>query len=70
MKIKRAADERVSLRDRVARGLRTQLGSRSRLKRSAAAIRWVTVDGGLPEGMDVSDRSAMHDLIDRLSPWT
>ena len=62
---KRAADDRVSLRDLVARGLRTQLGGRSRQKPPAAAIRWVTVDGGLPEGMDISDRSAMHDLLRR-----
>ena len=24
------------------------------------AIRWVTVDGGLPAGLDVSDREALH----------
>jgi hypothetical protein len=62
---KRAADERVSLRDLVARGLRAQLTRRPRQKRSTAAIRWVTVEGGLPEGMDVSDRNAMHDLLRR-----
>lgn len=62
---KRAADDRVSLRDLVARGLRAQLSGRVRQKRSTAAIRWVTVEGGLPEGMDVSDRNAMHDLLRR-----
>jgi len=62
---KRAAEERVSLRDLVARGLRTQLGSRPRKKRSKAVIRWVTVEGGVPEGMNVSDRSAMHDVLRR-----
>jgi hypothetical protein len=60
---KRAADERVSLRNLVARGLRAQLIGRTRQKRSRAAIRWVTVEGGLPEGMDVSDRNAMHDRL-------
>ena len=59
---KRAAEERVSLRDLVARGLRTQLAGRSRPKRS---IRWVTVEGGLPDGMDLSDRDAMHDRLRR-----
>jgi len=62
---KRAADERVSLRDLVARGLRTQLAGRSRKKPPRPAIRWVTVEGGLPERMDVADRNAMHDLLRR-----
>jgi hypothetical protein len=62
---KRAAEERVSLRDLVARGLRTQLAGRSRTKRRKASIRWVTVEGGVPDGMDVSNRDAMHDRLRR-----
>jgi hypothetical protein len=62
---KRAAEERVSLRDLVARGLRTQLAGRSRTKRRKAVIRWVTVEGGLPDGMDVSNRDTMHDRLRR-----
>jgi hypothetical protein len=63
---KRAAEERVSLRDLVARGLRTQLAGRSsRAKRSKSVIKWVTVEGGLPDGIDVADRDAMHDQLRR-----
>lgn len=29
----------------------------------ARAIQWVTVPGGLPPGLDVSDRAAMSDWI-------
>ena len=33
----------------------------ARLPRSAAAIRWVTVAGGLPPGVDVADRESMYE---------
>lgn len=26
-------------------------------------IKWVAVDGGLPRGIDLSDRAAMHDWL-------
>ena len=55
---KRAAEERRPLRDLIADGLRARLkGSKPR---PARTIEWVTVRGGLPEGLDVSDREAMH----------
>ena len=60
---KRAAEERRPLRDLVASGLRAQLQGPSRGRRAAAAIAWVTVKGGLPEGVDVSNRDAMHDSL-------
>jgi hypothetical protein len=63
---KRAAEERCSLRDLVAEGLRARLSStRARSTRKKTAIRWVTVKGGLPKSIDVSDRDAMHDRLRR-----
>jgi len=62
---KRAADERRPLRDLVATSLRAQLQSPARSRRKAAAIAWVTVKGGLPAGMDVANRDAMHDGLRR-----
>ena len=62
---KRAADERRPLRDLVAAGLRAQLQSPARRRRKAKAIEWVTVKGGLPAGLDVADREAMHDRLRR-----
>ena len=61
---KRAADERRPLRDLVARGLRRELQAPSPA-RAARPIRWVTVKGGLPEGLDVADRASMHDRLRR-----
>jgi hypothetical protein len=60
---KRAAEERRPLRDLVASGLRQQLHGPSRQQRPARAIRWVTVKGGLPEGVNVADRDRMHDAL-------
>ena len=62
---RRAAEDRSTLRAIVERGLRAQLrrpqAGRTRTGRSA--IRWVTVDGGLPPGLDLQDRAAMHDWL-------
>ena len=51
---KRAAELRQPLRALIERGLRMELGR---------GIRWVTVAGGLPRGVDVSDRAAMHEWL-------
>jgi hypothetical protein len=61
----RAAELRQPLRALIERGLRAELG-RSTVAAGGAkpvAIRWVTVPGGLPAGVDLSDRSAMHDWL-------
>jgi hypothetical protein len=62
---RRAAEDRTTLRAIVERGLRAQLGTsrhkRPRVRR--AAIRWVTVNGGLPRGLDLQDRAGMHDWL-------
>jgi hypothetical protein len=63
---KRAAEERRSLRDLVAAGLRTELRGATRRPRTSKAIRWVTVKGGLPAGIDPADRNAMHDQLRRI----
>jgi hypothetical protein len=60
---KRAAEERRPLRDVIASGLRQHLRGPSRPASRRPAIKWVTVKGGLPEGMDVADRDRMHDLL-------
>ena len=62
---KLAAELRCPLRDLVQAGLRAEL-YRRRAPRSAGSdreIRWVTVDGGLPPGLDVSDRASMYEGI-------
>lgn len=58
-----AADRRTTLRTMVERGLRSELRGASRPK--AAKIKWVTVDGGVPPGVDVADRAAMMDRLRR-----
>ena len=60
---KRAADERRPLRDLVASGLRAVLQRPSGRRRKTTAIKWVTVKGGLPKGLDVADRDAMHERL-------
>jgi hypothetical protein len=64
---KRAAEERTTLRTIFERALRHELSG----KRTPAArpgykkIRWVTYPGGLPEGLDMSDRVAMHEWLSK-----
>ena len=62
-----AAARRTTLRTLVERGLRTELrrGRAPRAKRTP--IRWITVDGGLPDGLDVANRAAMMDRLRRRS---
>ena len=63
---KQAAEARSTLRELVERGLRRELqGERRATPRSRPAIRWVTVDGGLPRGVDLADRSAMSEWFRR-----
>jgi len=60
---KKAAEERTSLRKLFARGLRRELAGDASAPRRTRQIRFVTVDGGLPPGLDPSDRSAMHEWL-------
>jgi hypothetical protein len=59
-----AAARRTTLRSPVERGLRAELRGTGR-RREPARIKWVTVDGGLPKRVDLSDRSAMIEAIRR-----
>lgn len=61
---KRAAELRCSLRVLVERGLRHELSdTKNPLMGRKRRIRWVTVRGGLPRGLEVRDRTAMHDWL-------
>lgn len=62
---KRAAEERTSLRELLARSLRRELGSAGVSRESPKTIAWTVVDGGLPAGLEVRRRSAMYDWIDQ-----
>jgi hypothetical protein len=42
-----------------------QIVKRERNRHSGRPIRWVTVKGGLPEGLNVADRASMHDWLRR-----
>ena len=57
-----AAERRTTLKVLIERGLRAEL-RRPAPRRPSRPIRWVTVDGGLPEGIDVADRAAMMDRL-------
>jgi hypothetical protein len=55
---KHAAEQRTTIRALIERGLRRELGGQLPPPKSKRpVIRWVTVPGGLPKGMDVSDRA-------------
>lgn len=61
---RRAAEDRTTLRALVERGLRAQLRRpRAARRRAKPAVAWVTVDGGLPDGLDLASRAAMHDWL-------
>ena len=60
---KRAAELRKPLRALIESGLRHELSGGSQRTAGDRKIRWVTVDGGLPEHFDMSDREAMHEWL-------
>jgi hypothetical protein len=62
---KRAAETRTPLRVLIERALRRELSSTAGggQRRLASRIRWVTAPGGLPPGLDVSNRTALHGWI-------
>jgi hypothetical protein len=65
---KAAAERRTTIRDLVERGLRRELAAAVPDRPGRRRIRWITVAGGLPPGLDVSDRASMQDWITRESP--
>jgi hypothetical protein len=62
---KRAAELRCSLKALIERGLRKELQRPRVTARRRRRIRWVTVRGGFPPGMDVADRESMYRWISR-----
>ena len=63
---KHAAETRTPLRLLIERGLRRELASSRggrRVRRTPRKIRWVVAPGGLPPGVNVADRSSLHDWI-------
>lgn len=61
---RRAAEDRSTLRSFIERGLRAQLARSSRRAAPGAVkLRRVVVKGGLPPGIDMTDRVAMHDWL-------
>ena len=60
---KLAAESRTTLRSLIERGLRKELTDTARAP--DREIQWVTSDGGLPPGMDVSNRESMYEFFER-----
>ncbi|MBN1960182.1 MAG: hypothetical protein JW841_04490 [Deltaproteobacteria bacterium] len=62
---KRAAELHKPLRSLIERGLRAELGRQidQPLQKDPRKIRWITVDGGLPNDIDISNRASMHDWL-------
>jgi hypothetical protein len=61
---KRAAELRQPLRVLIERGLRAEPGRGAGQRQAKPrTIRWVTVAGGLPPGVDVANRAEMHDWL-------
>jgi hypothetical protein len=54
-------------RKRSRDGLRAQLagGGKAARPRKGRRVRWVTVAGGLPAGVDIADRGIRHEWIRR-----
>lgn len=63
----RAAELRRPLRSLVTEGLRGQLAAQrepaSARGSTRRRIRWVTVAGGLPPGLDMTNRERMHEWL-------
>jgi hypothetical protein len=62
---KRAAETRTSLKEILSRGLSRELARPAPPQARRRRVRWVTVAGGLPPGLDMSDRLAMHRYLQR-----
>lgn len=64
---KRAAEIRAPFRLLVEAALRSYLRQTKRPPRGKRQrkIRWKTVDGGLPAGLDLSNREQMHNWLRR-----
>ncbi len=66
---KMAAERRTTLRRLVEEGLRERLAFIKRAKRGKQKrlkIRWEVAAGGLPDGLDLADRTRMYSWIGRM----
>lgn len=59
---KAAAERRTTLRALIERGLRRELAE-PKIAGPKRRIQWVTVNGGLPPGLDVADRERLYDWL-------
>lgn len=57
-----AAERRTTLHALLERGLRRELSEHRRFQKPRS-ITWVTVDGGLPPGIDVANRGDLYDWL-------
>lgn len=62
---KHAAERRTTMRALIESGLRRELTRGSSVLHPLRKIRWVTVRGPLPAGLDVADRAKMMDYLMR-----
>jgi hypothetical protein len=60
---KNAADQRLTLKVLIERGLRRQLASTPERRSGGRAIRWIS--GGLPPDLDLRDRALMSAWLRR-----
>ena len=63
----RAAELRRPLRALIADGLRLLLTESKKRRRKPKKLRLVTAAGGLPPGLDLTDRAKMHEWLRRES---
>jgi hypothetical protein len=65
---KRAAELRQPLRQLLEDGLRQQLRAPRKAARAGRKrFRWILSKGGLPPGVDLADRTAMHEWLRKQS---
>jgi len=63
---RKALETRTTLRELMERALRQELREGVRPpRRRSRRIRWVTSPGGLPPGLDLSDRTKMWEWMER-----
>jgi hypothetical protein len=63
---RKALESRTTLREILERALRKELRQTSGApRRRPRRIRWVTSPGGLPPGLDLSDRTKMWEWMER-----
>jgi len=60
---KRAVELRKPLRALIEEGLRACLAAKPKPAKASGRIDWVVAQGGIPEGLDIADREAMHEWL-------